>query len=502
MLGETNRQADGLAFGLLGPLQVDRDGTVLPLGGRQQRAVLGLLLAEAGNVVSQARIADELWGERLPAGHAATVQTYVFHLREVLEPDRERGTPARILVTEPGGYRLRAEDGMLDANTFKQQTQVGNEHLARGELAEAAATLTEALSLWRGEVLADLADFKFVAPLAAELDQARRAALTSRIEAELALGHHTALLSELEQLTSRYPLDEDLYAARILALYRAGRPSDALDAYRAVRTELRDELGVEPGPRLQQLHHQVLTHDPSLDWSTPPSGDGHRRGARATAAEAATPRRMRSHRRRWVVGAAAIAVLATASGIAAVVVTHTPKHSLAALPGDSVGAIHSDGTLHDAVQVGTSPDAVAYGAGALWIANAADGTVTRVDPRRDAVVQTIPVGAQPAAITVAGQDVWVADHGDSTVYRINARSDTVTEKITVGSEPDAITSGSTGVWVANRGNDTIQRIDPGTGKASGPTQVDGSPDGMAVDGDTVWLTDAQDSTVTQLDART
>jgi DNA-binding SARP family transcriptional activator len=266
VVDETRSAADGLAFGLLGPLQVIRDGKQLPLGGRQQRAVLAVLLAEAGTVVSVARLADAVWGEQVPAGYQATVQTYVFHLREALEPGRERGAPARVLVTEPGGYRLHATDGTVDAAAFEQRVSAGQAQVARGEYAQAAATLTDADGLWRGEVLADLADLAFVAPLAVRLEQLRRSAIESRIDAELALGHHRALLGELNQLATRYPLDEDLHAAHILALYRAGRQSDALGAYRAVRTALRDELGVEPGPRLQQLHQDVLTHSPKLAW--------------------------------------------------------------------------------------------------------------------------------------------------------------------------------------------------------------------------------------------
>jgi DNA-binding SARP family transcriptional activator len=324
--GETSRSADGLRFGLLGPLRVTRAGVPVSLGGRQQRAVLALLLAEADAVVSVGRLADALWGEHVPAGFAATVQTYVFHLREALEPDRDRGAPAQVLVTEPGGYRLHTGDGAVDATTFEQQVRDGQANLARREFADAAATLTDALRLWRGEVLADLTEFDFVAPIAARLEQLRRSATISRVDAELALGHHGALLGELDELVARYPLDEELHAARILALYRAGRQSDALEAYRAVRTVLRDELGVEPGRRLQQLHRDVLVHDPKLDLPAPP-GDDQPQSAEATDARPTAPSRRRGRlRRRWVLGAAAAAVLAAAGSIGAVVAT-TPRNT-------------------------------------------------------------------------------------------------------------------------------------------------------------------------------
>jgi len=476
----------------------------LPLGGRQQRAVLALLLAEAGNVVSLARIADELWGEQLPAGHAVTVQTYVFHLREVLEPDRERGTPARILVTEPGGYRLRAERGTLDATTFKRQTHVGNEHLARGELAEAAATLTETLGLWRGEVLADLADFKFVAPLAAELEQVRRAALKARTEAGLALGHHTPVLGGLRILNKQNQLDEDLYSTRMLALYRAGRQSDALDAYRAVRTMLRNQLGVEPGPRLQQLHHQVLTHDPSLDWSRPVPVDGHDRAAPAIAAEAVTPRPARSQRRRWfVLGGSAVAVLAAAGSITTVIATHTPKHSLAALPANSVGAIYVDGSLHDSVPIGQGPEGIAYGAGYLWAVNASDNTVSQINPRSHEVVQQYTVGAAPVAVTITPDNAWVVNSADGTVTRINIPArQPVGDPIKVGTQPAAIASGSSGIWVANSADGMIQQINQDTGHVGRPIPVGSDPDGLAVDRGTVWVANGTNGGVSRIDPAT
>jgi YVTN family beta-propeller protein len=502
--GETSGGSERLAFGLLGPLQVTRDGARLPLGGRQQRAVLALLLAETGNVVSLGRIADALWGEHVPARFAATVQTYVFHLRGVLELGRERSAPARVLVTEPGGYRLDVDDDAVDVTIFERQVRDGQAQFARQEFAQAATTLTGALALWRGEVLADLVDFEFVAPLAARLEQLRRSAVVSRIEAELALGRGSALIGELDDLVARYPLDEELHVARILALYRAGRQSDALDAYRAVRTMLRDELGIEPGTRLQQLHQDVLAHDAKLDWPSPsPKSDP--RVPVATAAASVLPgdgRRVRTRRRRWILGAAAAAVLAAAGTVTAVVAANTPRSSLRALPANSVGAVHADGSLHDAVRVGLSPDGLAYGAGSLWATNTADGTVSRIDPGTHAVVDTIAVGAAPAAVTVSGDAVWVVNGGDGTVSWINALSNTVVETIRVGSLPSAIASGPGGVWVTNSGDGTVQRIAPATGVTGPAIPVGAGPDGIAVDQHAVWVANGRDGTVSKLDPTT
>jgi YVTN family beta-propeller protein len=196
-------------------------------------------------------------------------------------------------------------------------------------------------------------------------------------------------------------------------------------------------------------------------------------------------------------------MLAAAGSIIAVVATHAPKHSLAALPANSVGAIQADGSLHDAVPVGQSPGAIAYGAGSLWVANTGDNTVSRLDPSRHDVVQTIPVGAEPTAITVSGRDVWVVNYGDGTVSRINADVNRVVQdRIRVGSFPDAIASGPSGVWVASGGDDTIVRIDPDTGAVGKAIPVGDGPDGLAVDAHAVWVTDARDATVSRVDPET
>jgi YVTN family beta-propeller protein len=176
---------------------------------------------------------------------------------------------------------------------------------------------------------------------------------------------------------------------------------------------------------------------------------------------------------------------------------------LAALPANSVGTIHADGSLHDAVAVGQSPGGLAYGAGALWATNATDGTVSRVDPATHTVVQTIhEVGADPTAVTVSGQEVWVAN-GDGTVSGISTVTTTVVDPaVRVGSQPAAIASGPGGVWVANSGDDTVQRIDPDSGTTGRPIPVGDGPDGIAVGAGTVWVANGADGTVSKLDATT
>ena len=255
-----------LEFGLLGPFQVLRDGESLALGGRRQRAILAMLACEMGHAVSVERLVDGVWGDPAPPGVVTSVQSYVFHLRQVLEPDRARGTPGSVLVTVPGGYRLAAGPEAVDVTRFEELVASGDAAAEDDQPGIAATAYRSALALWRGDVLEDLGDHDFVAPVRARLDERRASALESRIRAELALGHHTAVVGELGTLIAEHPLREGLHAQLMLALYRSGRQSDALAAYRDLRSVLDTELGIEPSPPLQELNTRMLQQDPTLAW--------------------------------------------------------------------------------------------------------------------------------------------------------------------------------------------------------------------------------------------
>src|SRR5690242_15083367 len=260
-------QAELAEFGILGPLEVSRAGRAVPLGGPRQRAVLALLLLEANRVVSMDRLAEDLWAGHPPDGWVTTVQIYVSHLRRALEPDRARGAAGEVLVTRGRGYLLRVDRERLDAARFQDGFTAGRAALEAGRYAEAAGTLRQALGLWRGQVLADLADYAFTRPEAARLEELRLAAVEARIDADLALGRHDALTAELEQLAGEHPMRERLHGQLMLALYRCGRQADALAAYRHVRELLAGELGVDPGEPLRRLHASILAHDQVLDWN-------------------------------------------------------------------------------------------------------------------------------------------------------------------------------------------------------------------------------------------
>ncbi len=294
-----------LDFRVLGPLQVASNGTVLPLGGTKQRAVLALLLLRANEVVSLDRLIDELWGESPPDSAANIVQGYVSHLRKTLEPGRERGKH-ELLVSRQPGYMLRIQRGQYDADRFVQLSAEGRRLLEEGDADSASERLRAALDLWRGPALADLAYESFARLEAERLEELRLVVLEDRIDADLVLGRNGVLVGELRELVAQYPLRERLRAQLMAALYRAGRQAEALEVYREGRVALRDELGIEPGPALRELERAILQHDPTL------------------GAPAAPPMRARSRlRRRWLLlwplpsplpEPAAAAILATRGG--------------------------------------------------------------------------------------------------------------------------------------------------------------------------------------------
>jgi DNA-binding SARP family transcriptional activator len=240
-------------FRILGPIEVVDAGAEVPLGGRNQRILLALLLVNADEVVSTDRIIDALWGEEPPRTALTSVQNSVARLRKRLGPER--------LVTKPPGYMLRLQDDVLDARRARQLVDD-----ARGaEPAVRVEILHEAERLWRGPSLADFLYEAFAQTPIAQLDELRAAIVEERIETALELGRHAELLGELEALVAEHPLRERLRGQLMLALYRSGRQGDALHAYQDARRSLLEELGIEPGPALQRLHGAILRQERSLD---------------------------------------------------------------------------------------------------------------------------------------------------------------------------------------------------------------------------------------------
>jgi predicted ATPase/DNA-binding SARP family transcriptional activator len=238
---------------VLGPLEVTAEGSAIDLGAPRQRALLALLALNANRVLPRERIIDDLWGEQAPRTARNALQVAVHGLRRALGSDT--------VSTQGDGYRLALGEGELDLEHFTRL-------VSRAEAEDpehAAATLREALDLHRGIALADVPNAPFVAAERERIEELRVLALERRIDADLARGATAELVSELEALAVAYPFHESFRRQLMLALYRSGRQADALEAYRRTRSELVDELGVEPSRALQELEAAMLRQDPSLD---------------------------------------------------------------------------------------------------------------------------------------------------------------------------------------------------------------------------------------------
>src|SRR5436190_4280816 len=261
-----------MQFRLLGPVEVEDAGRPLVLGSAKQRALLAILLLNANEVVSRDRLIDELWGEQPPASASHSLEVYVSRLRKTLQPDGGE----RMLITRPGGYLLQLEPDQLDLGRFERLVEEGRRELAEGNNEQAAVLVAEALELWRGPALGELAYEPFATPEVERLEEQRLAAFEEKTEAELALGRHGALIGELEAVSRKNPLRERLHGQLMLALYRCGRQADALETYRELRRHLRDELGLDPSPALQRVEQAILRQDPALELAYVSTGDDGR----------------------------------------------------------------------------------------------------------------------------------------------------------------------------------------------------------------------------------
>lgn len=250
-----------MRFGILGETRARlADGRAAAVGGPGRRALLALLLLDAGRVVPLERLIDGLYGEEPPTGVANALQSQVSRLRSALREPIEN---------HPAGYRLVVEPGEVDVHRFQELAAQGREAISTGEHRRAAELLGEALGLWRGPALADVGDAPFASAQIARLEERRLAAFEDRAEAELALGGHRELVAELRDLVAANPLRERLRAQLMRALYGSGRQAEALAVYEEARRELAETLGTDPGPELTAVHLAVLRADPALRLPVP-----------------------------------------------------------------------------------------------------------------------------------------------------------------------------------------------------------------------------------------
>ncbi|MGH3040481.1 MAG: BTAD domain-containing putative transcriptional regulator [Gaiellaceae bacterium] len=510
-------------FRLLGGLEVWDGEQQLPLGGGKQRAVLALLLLHANEVLATDRLIDELWGESPPETARTALQVYVVRLRKALGADRIR--------THEPGYVLELAPDQLDVTRFERLVQEARELRAAGEDARAAQVLSEALALWRGPPLADFTYQPFARTEIARLEELRLTALEERIDADLALGHRSDLVGELEALVAEHPYRERLRGQLMLALYRAGRQADALALYQETRRLLVDELGIEPGPALQRLESAILRQEPALETVL-----------EEPAAEAPPPDTAEPDRRlRWRLGATIVGLLLVAALVSLGLSRRGGRDFLPRVDANAVGVIDAEAAAIEAqVDLPGRPGAIAAGGGFVWAASESEGTVSRVDPDRQGVrtlevgesangvaygggavwvtigeerevvqinpdtigiVQTIAVGNGPGAVAVGEGAVWVANTIDGTLSRIELASGDV-KTIPVGPGPAGIAVGARSVWVTSEATGSVLRLDPRTGAVVQSIGVGNGPTGIAVGEDGVWVANRQDGTVSRIDPAT
>lgn len=455
---------------ILGPFVVRLDGRPVSLTAYKQRALLAALALRPGEPVGRDELIDALWGERPPSTVDKGLNVLVARVRRAL------GEAGDVLRREAAGYVLAVDPEDVDARHFERRHEDGRRALARGEVHEARRLLGEALGLWRGQALGEFAFAEFAQAEARRYEELRLVALEDRIDADLAIGEDSALVSELAALTGSHPFRERLHGQVMLALYRSGRQAEALEHYRQTHRLLNEELGIAPSPELRRLHDAMLRHAPELAIER----------AAAAPALAARPRR------KWTIAFAACVAVAAAllawtepwgggngGGLPVVAV---PKNALVALDPRS-------GVRLSSVRVGHAPSAVAVGASGVWVVNGHDGTVSRVDPVRRTLTETIGAGGAVTDLAVTDTDVWVSTIEPPMLIRVDARLSSLGAKIRVaaqGAGRTRLATGAGSIWLA-RNLAPLERVSPGADRVVARFPLQASGGGIAVGFGAVWV---------------
>ena len=262
-----------LEIRVLGPLEIAWDGRLIEIGGVKARALMARLLIDRHIIVSVDRIVDSLWRDHDGPGAEIALRSTISRLRKRL---RQAGAPEDVIVTRAPGYVLEVPAEVTDVFRLERLVAEGRRQLARRRPSECVRLLSEAEDLWRGPAYSEVSDEPFARAEARRLEELLLSATETRIDAELTLGRHEAVIGELEALTSANPMRERLWSRRMLALYRSGRQAEALRVFQDLRSILVAELGIEPGHDVAWMEHAILAQDPSLDFAVPPeAGAGY-----------------------------------------------------------------------------------------------------------------------------------------------------------------------------------------------------------------------------------
>jgi DNA-binding SARP family transcriptional activator/streptogramin lyase len=379
-----------MEFRILGPLEAVNHGRLLDLGGTKQRSLLAVLLLNANHVVPSEQLIEAIWGHDPPPTAPSMLRNYVSRLRRELN-----GSSG--IETRPPGYVLRVELGSIDADVFQRLYDAGQRARREGRFREATQAFQNALDLWRGPALADLAGTEVGEEERARFEDLRLAAVAARIDADLALGRDGDLIAEVEGLVRQHPHNETFRRQLMLALYRAGRQSDALAAYRDARRRLVTDLGLEPGRDLRDLEAAILRHDPALEPDRVSSGERSRR------------RLARPTRKAVAFAGAATAAIALGT-VLAITLGAASGGSAVQVRANSVAALDDSGRVVADIPLGAPPTALVAGPDGVWVATQ-NQTARRIDPVSRRITRTIGLGLVPTDLAISRQALWVASQG-------------------------------------------------------------------------------------------
>ena len=531
-----------IEYRVLGPLEVVDNGRDVAVAAGKRRALLVLLILNRNVVVPADRLIEELWAGRPPPTAAKSLQVHVSQLRKELVTTGANGTS---LLTRAGGYVLEVAPDSLDVARFERAVAEGEQALSDGRPHDAAARLREGLALWRGPPLVDFAYEPFAQEEIARLEEARLAALEDRIEADLVLGRHRAVVSELEGLIAAHPLRERLRGQLMVALYRCGRRADALETYRDGRRRSIEELGLEPGAELRELEAGILADSPGL--AAPPTSAVPLRAARRgplvlaiaglLLAGGVAGAFLRSNDGGDAPEATPPAIDVAANGVVGLDASGQPGYAVPlpgratdiAADGDDLLAVSIDSSaltivdgrterLSRTIPLPLRPAAVAAADGAVWVADGRRGLLVRMDAgyervaararwRRAARREAVGLSRlDPTAVALAGGFAWVTDGSDRLV-----RSDAAGHVRTFSAPHplDGIAAGAGALWAFSNRGAAVVRVDPEAGSITDTIPIVGRPGSeapapiaIAATASAVWVLNGNTATVSRIDART
>jgi len=542
-------------IGILGPVEATAGQRTIALGGSKARALLSILALHLNEAVSTDSLIEGLWGSDPPPTAPKMLQVQISRLRRSLEPDD-------VLLTRAPGYLLQVAPEQVDLHRFEVRVAAAR-RIAPTEPDRAADELRDALGLWRGAPLSDVAGEPFTTWAIPRLEELRLAVIEERIDLDLRAGRHQQLVGELRNLVDRHPFRERFAGQLMLALYRTGRQADALEVFHRLRRRLADELGIEPGTDLQRLQRDVLQQDPGLDAPAhaepaAPTEPLTRSAIAVVGADSdngvverrAHPRSIRSiattRARRsgfvLLVGVAGIALLMLPGRLAVPPRTTGSDVPVPIAAQDSVAVFDpvSD-SLVDDIAAGHAPAAIAPLDSGIWVASGDDNTVSRIDVTSHRVVHTVGLATTPSSLVAADGSVWIgngftgklsriltaydqlttpfypdktiaglvamaAAHGDlwvglsdRTLLRLDASSLHVELTVAVPDRILAIATSDDAVWTIHFRTRVVQRVDRATGALEPGITVAGMPTAIAYADGWVWVATGNPDQVLRID---